>query len=238
VIQDELVTQIVKAEFEAYTIKDHEVMIPLLKKYNDSILFINIDSGLKEPDWEIYIRSIMENPETSNVKIGILTYYEDKELAEKYLMDLMVPCGFILLKIGLLESTKIILKALLANEAKGDRKYIRARCNNNMATLNLMVGEKLVKGEILDISSVGLACTLNGISCDELPRDTVVTDVQMRLKGQLTMISGTVQGCRSGSEPVFIILFAKMEPVIKEKIHSFIHKHLQYQIDEEIKKLQ
>ena len=72
----------------------------------------------------------MASPDTGSVQIGILSYNEDRELAEKYLMDIGVQCGFIKLKLGLQESIAIILKTLEATEARGNRKYVRAKLQN------------------------------------------------------------------------------------------------------------
>ena len=100
VLQDQLVSKIIEQEYEVYLLSDHVKALKILGVYNDSILFVNIDERLKEKEWEEYIKGIMSSEGTKNVRTGIVSYNENKELAEKYLMDLMVPCGFIRLKRG------------------------------------------------------------------------------------------------------------------------------------------
>ena len=39
----------------------------------------------------------MKHDATKSVRIGILTYNEDRILAEKYLLTIGVPCGFVVL---------------------------------------------------------------------------------------------------------------------------------------------
>ena len=122
-----------------------------------SIVFVNIDDTLNELQWEAWIHRLITDPATSSTKVGILTYNPDAELAKKYLMDMMLPCGFIQLKQGLAEGKRIILKTLEANEARGRRRYVRAQCTDpKKASFNVTVKGKFVTGAILDISVAGM----------------------------------------------------------------------------------
>ncbi|MDR0602133.1 MAG: PilZ domain-containing protein, partial [Treponema sp.] len=137
VIHEEMLDILIMSGFETYTLRDHKRAAKLLEKFPDSIMFVNIDDGMPEREWETYIRDLQENPKTQGSRLGILSYNQDKALMEKYLMKLSVPCGYIQLKLGIQQSTKIILNALEANEARGRRKYIRAFCeDDHSATMN------------------------------------------------------------------------------------------------------
>ena len=57
VIQNEMVIELIRNEYEIYLLFDHMKTVRLLEKYNDSILFINIDEGLMENEWEKYIKA-------------------------------------------------------------------------------------------------------------------------------------------------------------------------------------
>ncbi|MBN2546402.1 MAG: PilZ domain-containing protein [Spirochaetes bacterium] len=238
VIQKDLIKEIIKYEYEVYVFNDHEKVLKILDKYTDSILFINIDSNLKESEWEIYIRHIMQNPKTADVKTGILSYNENQALIEKYVMGMSVACGYIVLKIGLNESLKIILKVLEASEAKGRRQFVRAKCTNKTnITFNVKVSDKVLTGNIYDISSIGMACTFNESYLKEIPVNSYFQDIQLRLKGTLIMLSGKVVGVRKQEEDYYIIMFDNIfkDEMKRNKIQTFIHNYLQEELANEFK---
>jgi hypothetical protein len=227
VIKNELGREVFANEFEVYLLKNHEKALALIDKYPNSILFINIDEVLDEKDWEEYIKGIMNNEKTKDVRIGILTYNEDKNLAKKYLMDIMIPCGFIRLKLGLDESINIILKTLEANEAKGKRKYIRVSVNEHSASFNIKISDTIYSGKILDISSVGMSCILN--KDVKLELRSRIDDIQLRLTGTLCKLKGVVVGHRKcDTKECYVIMFNKnMDKETKNKMFFFIFHCLQ-----------
>ncbi len=232
VIQEQLVHALIQQEFELYLLKDHRRAVRILQKFPDSILFINIDEGLEESEWEDYVRNLMNSPETKEVRIGILSYNEERDLAEKYLMELAVPCGFIGLKLGLVESTQIIFKTLAANEARGRRKHVRATCKDpNQASFNVKMANKVYDGSIVDISAVGMACTFKA---DFQPKiGTRFDDIQLRLKGKLCMIAGRVAGFHHEQKNRYVLMFDPgMTNESKGKIYNFIHRTLQDDMDQ------
>lgn len=152
-------------------------------------------------------------------------------LARKYLMELMVPCGFIHLKIGLAESKKIILKTLEANEARGRRRYVRARCSDGKrASLNVKVGKNVCSGSILDISAAGMTFDLD--TPVKLKPQTILEDIQLRLKGTLCRLTGIYLGTAQGTVGNHLLMFAlPVEEDITQKIHRFIFQSLQEEMD-------
>ncbi len=230
VIKERLVTDIMRSEYEVYLIHDHEKNLKFIQKYNNSILFINLDGGQSEPEWEKYIRGIMSNESTKDVRVGILSYNEDKELTQKYLMDIGVQCGFIRLKLGVKESADIILKTLEANEAKGQRKYVRVSCSeHNIATFNTKIDEDVYLGDISNISSVGMAITFRDPVA--LAVKTILSDVQLRLRGIICMVTGVVIAIHKSGRNTYVVMFVKNMPQdSKNKIYHFIHSVLQESI--------
>ena len=231
VIQDQLISSLLKNEYEVYFLKDHRKAAGIFKRFNNSICFINIDDGLKEKEWEDYIKNLRSDPEIVGLQLGILSYNNDPDLMQKYLMDIGVECGFVQLKLGVKQSKEIILKVLEANEAKGRRKYIRVNCeNDDQITMNFDYKEKSYNGQIIDISSVGLACQFY----DTIPIDnkSALSKIQLNLKGSLVQTDGIVLGRRSDNENILILLF---NPRLKEnelsKVQNFLHKALQKKMD-------
>lgn len=234
VIQDEMISDILKNEYEVYMVRDANRTVRLMNKYPDSILFVNIDHNVKETNWEVWIRALMDDPATKNVRVGILTYNKDQALAEKYLMDMMVPCGFIKLTLGLAESTEILLKALEANEAKGRRKFVRALIpDNTPAPFNVVIQGQTHTGKVIDISAVGMACLFDKYV--NLKAHSVLESMQLRLKGSLCMVNGIVMGTRNEhGQLVYIIMFdPKMHADTRSKIRTFIFSTQQAIMDSE-----
>jgi hypothetical protein len=229
VIQDEMLDILIMAGFEAYVVHDHKRAIKLLIRFPESIMFINIDEGLPENEWESYIRGVQESPRTKGSMLGILSYNTDQKLMQKYLMDLAVPCGYIQLKLGIKESTRIMLSALEANEARGRRKFIRADCSDEAnATVNIKGSMGIYYGKILDISAAGIAARFDKI--EDYAINETLKEVQLKLRGSLVLVDMTFMGKRADN--VCVLLFdAKMDQDHKLVIHRFIKYILQHYLD-------
>jgi len=223
VIREEMLDYLISSGFETYTLFDHKRAVKILERFPGSIMFINIDEGMSEKEWEAYVKSIQENPKTRGTMLGILSYNQDKSLMEKYLMDLNVPCGYIQLKLGIQESAKIIHNALYANEANGRRKYLRSFCEDDIhATMNYKCDEGFFQGKILDISSAGIAAKIPKFPA--IKPHTLLYGVQLNLKGALVMVDAILVGKRGDDPDVFILLFdpSKMKLSSKQVIHHYI----------------
>jgi hypothetical protein len=232
VIHEEMLDILIMSGFETYILRDHKRAVKILERFPGSIMFINIDEGMREREWEMYIRALQENSKTASTRLGILSYNQDKSLMEKYLMDLSLPCGYIQLKLGIQESTKIILNALQANEAKGRRKYIRAFCADDIyATMNYKCPEGLFQGKILDISSAGIAAKISNFP--PMPANAVLRGIQMKLRGGMVMANAILMGMRQDDREVLILLFdpSTMNQNNKLVIHHYIKLCLQKYID-------
>ena len=230
VIQQELVEQLISNEYEVYLIRDHKRLRKILHDFHNPIVFINVDENLEKEEWKEYVSEIIK-AEDNNAQIGILTYNEDQRLAQYYLMELMVPCGFIKLKLGLQQSKAIILKTLEANEAKGRRRYLRIVCWDMPSTeFNVKIEGVIYNGKIKDISSVGMAIIFNENIV--LKKHTLVSDIQLKLKGKIARVSGPVLGTRIVPEgTVHVIIFdRKTDFNTRDRIHNFVYEALQEQI--------
>lgn len=230
VIQQELISFLLKNEYEVYFLTDHQKAINIFKKFANSICFINIDDGLKEVEWEKYINNLKSDEITKGVRIGILSYNNDPGLMQKYLMDLGVECGFIQLKLGVKQSTDIILKVLEANEAKGRRKFVRASCNDDpRVVMNFVHKESNYEGRIIDISSVGIACEFP--TTLPIKNKTVLPNIQLNLRGSLVQANAIILSRRYDSEKILVMVFnPRLKEFELEKVHNFIHKTLQKMI--------
>lgn len=231
VIRDDLITRLIEQEFEVYILNDHVLANRILRLYPTSLIYINLDANLNENEWEEWIRKTMEDPTTSTVGIGIVSYNNDENLQRKYLMDIGIQCGFIKLKLGIDESTKILLATLKATEAKGRRKYVRATCENDaMSSVNIKDGLKNATGNIKDISVVGFSCTF---PIDPVfQKNTVIHDVQLKLRGFLVKVDVLVFGRRNDEQITYVMLFTQsIEPASRKKIRSYLQIALQAELE-------
>jgi hypothetical protein len=149
-------------------------------------------------------------------------------------MDIGVSCGYVGLKLGLVESAKIILKTLEANEAKGGRRFVRVNCPAGKSIISVSVGGHLFKGSILNLSSAGIACVFDAA---DLPVKTgaIVEDVQMQLWGAIVRTSMQYMGNRpqDGVGTLHIMIFETFRDYeSKGKVFTFIRKSLQDEIDQ------
>lgn len=236
VLSEELLVEILANEYEIYCLRSHEAARAIARAWPGSIFFINIDEAMKEPQWEEWIRDLTSQPQTAATRLGIMTYNPNPDLAKKYLMDLGIPCGFIQLKLGLSEGKRIILKTLEANEARGRRRFVRARCTDpSKSTFNVTLNGTLVNGTIVDISIAGMAFIFDHPVIGLKPNDPMA-DVQLRLKGTLCRISGKYVGEVKGEEGRELMMFdAPLPEETTVKIHRFIYQALQEELEEFLK---
>lgn len=232
VVQNELLADLIRNEFAVAVLHDHTRVRDLFHRNPDCIAFFNIDEGYSEPEWATLVRTLEDDPDIQQVRIGILTYNPNPELSQKYLLELMVSCGFVRLSLELTESTKTIIKLLEANEARGRRQHLRVPCSKGTASLNVLIDGDPLVGALVDLSSVGMACTF-----DRDPKwkaRTLIKSIQLRLKGVLCQVSAIVMGSRitEGGETIFVLLFDPKTPEdVREKIRAFLGKALQAQLD-------
>ena len=231
VIREEMLHLLIAAEYEVALLWDTQRALRALSKYPDAILFANIEEGMKEPEWEVFIRNIIRNEKTKDVRVGILAYNAEPALTKKYLMDVGVHCGFVTLKLGLKESFKIMVKALEANEAKGRRRYVRAVCRpQDRAMFNVKYAGDYLAGTIFDISSVGMACAFD--KEHHLKPGIDLDDIQLKLRAMLSRVSGKLVGTDKERGERLVVLFSQnISPRERHKIHQFVYEHLQEMID-------
>jgi hypothetical protein len=236
IVQNEIVAELVQQEFEVYIARDHAALAKVLKRYPGSIVFADIDERMSEASWESWIRGIINNPETMQTAIGILSVNGDELLARKYVNSIKVQCGYTVIKADLNSVIRQLMEILKVMDAKGRRKYIRVVAGNEIATtINLPMNGTFVTGIIKDISAVGLSCSF---AVDpELTKNTLFQNIQIKLQSMLLKIEGIVFGSRmDGPSKIYVILFTKrVDPDTRTKIRRYIQHNYQSKMDAELK---
>jgi len=235
VVENKIIAELVQQEYEIYIAKNRESLRQVLKEYPDSIVFVDINEQMTEAEWEAWITAVKNTPETKNIAIGIVTANDDEKIKRKYLLTIKVS-GYTVLKFDLDKAIKHIIEILQSVDAKGRRKFLRAATTKDSnATLNLPINGMFVKGQIKDISVVGISCTLDGNP--EIHKNTLFKDIQVKLQTALLKVEGIIIGSRKeGSERVYVLLFTqRIDPDVRVKIRKFIQHSLQLKMDAVLK---
>ena len=226
-----VVEELSRREFEVYLVRDHARLRRVLAAQPDALVFVNIDAELEEEAWEDYVKSLRSDPKTAGVGVGVLTLNEDKDLSSKYLMDIGVPCGFIVLKIGAAKTIDILAKTLEANEARGRRKFVRALCPPGSAQVTVELDGETVRGEASDISAAGCAIAFEGER--SYKPGTILRGLQLTVKGVRLLVDGFVAARHDGARAAHVIMFApaSLNEGKREKLRSLIFRMNQAAMD-------
>jgi glutaredoxin-related protein len=236
-VQNQIITELTQQEFEVYVVKEHNNFAHALKKYTDSILFINIDDGMPEQEWAVWIEKVMAA--YPNIKIGIFSSSSDEALHNKYVDDLHVQCGFMVSKFDIAKNTGKILEMLNVLNVKGRRKYVRAETKHETtATINMPHNGGFVNGVIKDISVVGISCVFDKEDV-EIAKNALLKDIQIRLQTMLVKVEAILFGCRVDSDnKIHVLIFTqRIDPDVRVKIRKYIQQSLQHQMDHEINQI-
>jgi len=235
VVQDQLIDILIQAEFEVALVSNSFGIAPLLKANPQCIFFLNDEAQTMQKDkhWPDIIDEIRAIDSEKQCRIGVLGYNTSAEMAQYYLIEKEVECGYIQLKLGLAQTAKILLTTLEANEAKGRRKYIRVRGLPGKSSISLSTLRGFLNGEIIDISSGGLAVVLQNTD-QVLQAGSSIDDMQLRLWGSLCSASGKIMGQRQDEKfgTVHVLLFDPLPTgQTKMKIHNYVRKVIQQETD-------
>jgi hypothetical protein len=237
VVQNRIISELVQQEYEVYVAKDKDTLRLVLRKYPDSIVFVDINEKMPEREWEPWITAVMNAPDTKKVSIGIVTANDDELIKRKYILSLKITGGYTVLRFDLDKAVKRITDILQSAEAKGRRKFIRATTGTDSnTTINIPLYGAFVNGEIKDISVVGLSCTLEG--SPDVSKNALFKDIQVKLQSTLLKIEGIIFGTRtdSNNEKIYVILFTqRTDPDVRAKIRKYIQQNLQTKMEAELK---
>jgi len=232
-IQNQVITELAQQEYEVYIARDHSRLSRALKKYTDSVIYINIDDKMPEPEWEKWILSTLTAVPT--IKIGVFSSSNNEELKEKYLNKFKIPCGFLTLKVDMSKTAEIITETLESINVKGRRKYLRASIEHETnATMNMPYNGEYVNSIVKDISVVGISCVFE--KDPGLKKNALHKDIQIRLQSMLIKVEAVIFGSREVyGEKHYVMLFTqRIDPDVRVKIRKYIMQNLQAKMDAEI----
>jgi hypothetical protein len=227
--QNEIGSELIHQEFEIYYTNEYANLKRVLKKYPESIVFVNLDILLPEKEWEKWIRHTLADSATAATKFGVLEDIYNEQIEKKYTETLKLPCGYTVVSKADPQKTLKQLNSLLVSiEARGRRKYVRAASENDtQMTINIPHDGFFLKGVIKDISSVGISCVFQ--RDPELEKNALCKDMQIKLQTTILKTEGIVFGSRmDGLQKIYVFLFTqRVDPDARAKIRIFVHQLLQ-----------
>lgn len=229
VIQEQMIQFLVTAQYEAAVIRDHRRVNPVVNAFPGSVVYFNIDTRLPAVELEQLITAVIAGSSRHGAEVGILSYNPNPDLARHYLMELGVTCGYVILELGFQKSARIVIKALEAAQARGERRFVRVKVPTGKGSFHIDVGGSAYTGDILDISEAGMACMLHG----EFSPGTEFADIQLRLWGSILSVSGAVRGTRSSPVgTVYVIMFHEIsDSRTRAKLYQFLSHVMQHEVD-------
>lgn len=229
VVREQMIKFLVTAQHEAAIVRDPRSILPVIRRFPRSVVYFNIDSKLPAGALEQIVRGVINTQKDHGAEIGILSYDNNPDIARRYLMDLGITGGYVVLSLGFEKSAGIVLKALEAVEARGKRKYVRVVVPRGKASLNTVRTSGIVEGEIADISAVGVAAYLK----TDFPVGTELESVQLKLWGTLLTVSARVAGTRTTPlGTIYVLMYGELEDSVRRgKIYAFIKRVLQFEVD-------
>jgi len=231
-IRNQIMEELSQNEYEVYSAKNTAHLTRVLKKYPDSIVYINLDETQKA-EAEKWIDVIATAVPT--VLVGIFSSSSDEAVKEKFVQKPKVKCGFLNIKLDMSKTVLQILKIFETMNVKGRRKYLRATTENEeTATINMPTGGgDFVNGTIKDISVVGFSCIFESPSVS-LKKNNLHKDIQIRLHTMLIKAEAVVFGSRTEQDKnVYVFLFTnRIDPDVCVKIRKYIQQNLQHKMEQ------
>jgi hypothetical protein len=231
--QNEIGSVLIHQEFEIYYTNEYANLKRVLRKYPESIVFVNLDSLLPEKEWETWIRRTLADSAMATVKFGVLVDMHNEQVEKKYTETLKLPCGYtVVSKSDPQKTSRLLSNILAAMQARGRRKYVRAASENDtQMTINIPHDGFYLKGIIKDISSVGISCVFQ--RDPELGKNALCKDMQIKLQTAILKTEGIVFGSRpDGLKKIYVFLFTqRVDPEARARIRMFVHQVLQERIN-------
>ncbi|MDR3160571.1 MAG: pilus assembly protein PilZ [Spirochaetaceae bacterium] len=234
-VQNEMAAELIQQELEVYIVRDQGKLRRVLRKYPDSVVLICIDNGLPEKEWDAWIRTVMKDPATAAVSIGVLSGENNGALVNKYVNDIRVTCGYVVTRLDIKRAIIQVLANLKSVDAWGMRKFLRVNTNNDInTTINMPHRGEFIKGYIKDISVAGLSCYFE--LDPQFEKNMLISNIQVKLQSVLLKVEGIVFGSRlDGLVKVYVIIFTqRTDPSVRVKIRKFNQLMLQAKMDREL----
>ena len=232
-VENYLHLELKQHEYEVYIISDFRYTKAALRHFPDALCFIFIDDEMSYDEWFNFIQSFQKDEKLKTIFVGLMSAVITKQQHERFLMNLSLPGGFIMLTefkgSALIEK---IVGILDLNGAKGRRKYLRWDCSASDTPINgyFANGSQLLQVSIVNISSVGFVCYYPAAYGEALKKNALVPSFSITLGRRSIVTPSVVFDTKKvdANRSLAIMLFLKQVGADDRKvIKNFIFDQLQ-----------
>ena len=158
------------------------------------ILFFNIDRPIRGVDWPVFIAGI-QRKYGDRAMIGVMYHKrnnpeEVRKLEHLYLYTIGIVCGCIAVSYQKSKNLNLVMNVLAANQANGQRKYLRAICDDTYKA-NMDYHGASYRCTLRDISISHFSCVFVG-KAPEIALMERVSGIQMNLRGIILQVDGVL----------------------------------------------
>ena len=223
-------------EYEAYIIKDYKYTKNALRMFPDALCFIFIDDEMSYDGWFNYILSFQQDEKLKTIFVGLMSAMIPQPKREKFMMNLSLPGGFIMLnEVKGAELIKNVIGILELNGAKGKRKYLRLDCDGSI-TINgyFATQTQLLQVSIANISSVGFTCIFPKSYGAVLSKKMIVPSFSITLGRRSVATPSIVFDVKSYDNNNYfamLLFLRQVGPDDRKVIKNFIFEHMEKRLD-------
>ena len=231
-VENYLQPELKQHEYEAYIIKDYRYTKNALRMFPDALCFIFIDDEMSYDGWFNYILSFQEDEKLKTIFVGLMSAMIPQPKREKFMMNLSLPGGFIMLNeikgSALIEN---VIGILELNGAKGKRKYLRLDCDESILINGYFANQtQLLQVSIANISSVGFTCYFPKSYGQALKKGMIVPSFSITLGRRSIVTPSVVFDVKSLDNNTYfaVLLFLKQVGAENRRvIKNFIFEHME-----------
>ena len=192
-VENYLHLELKQHEYEVYIISDYKYTKNALRRFPDALCFIFVDDEMTYDQWFNFIQSFQKDEKLKTIFVGLMSAIIPKPQLEKFIMNLSLPGGFIMLNefkgSALIEK---IVGILELNGAKGRRKYLRLDCDPSITINGYFANQsQLLQVSIANISSVGFTCYFPRSYGEALKKNMMVPSFSITL-GRRSIVTPSV----------------------------------------------
>jgi len=180
--------------------------------------------------WYNFIKSFETDEDVKTVFLGVLTLKAKPKLQEKFLMDLKLPGGFVMLDQKPEDVFKQLEGILNINGAKGVRKVIRLDLKDTRDVNGYFSnGSTLYSFRLVDISSLGFAAVTPARMSAVFKKGSFLKNVSVTMGRYSFVCTIMIYSTKIvGDSCTVVAVFADTTPVqIRKKIHDFVYDTLE-----------
>ncbi|MCR4580768.1 MAG: hypothetical protein K5681_10525 [Treponema sp.] len=234
-VENFIVESLLENEYEVYVINEIRAAKPLLASFPDSMCFVDIDTEMPFSNWFNFINSFASEENLKSVYIGVVSETAKAVDMDKFLMNLKLPGGFIMIEKRSEALIQKFIDILDLNGAKGRRKYMRLD-TSNLDTVNgyLTVQDRIFTFDVNEISVAGFVCVYRKEFAPHFQKNTHVHNVCLTIRRKSMVFSCIVYNTviSNDGQAISILMFTNENTAsLKREIRKFIIENYEEKLE-------